>query len=67
MSTFYCVETGPDRTRIKLVKNGIGAVINLNTTEVVEKKYEITELKPVDVNHNEYYRFQYKRFFLLKL
>lgn len=35
---YIIFESGPDRTRIKLSKSGIGTVININTTEVVEKK-----------------------------
>jgi len=35
---YIILESGPDRTKIKLSKTGIGTVINSNTTEVVEKK-----------------------------
>lgn len=35
---YIILESGPDRTRIKLSKSGIGTVINLNTDEAVEKK-----------------------------
>jgi len=35
---YIILESGPDRTRIKLSKSGIGTVINVNTAEVVEKK-----------------------------
>ncbi|MBU3154739.1 preprotein translocase subunit YajC [Clostridium estertheticum] len=35
---YIILESGPDRTRIKLSKSGIGTVINLNTDAVVEKK-----------------------------
>ncbi|MBW9171094.1 preprotein translocase subunit YajC [Clostridium estertheticum] len=35
---YIILESGPDRTRIKLSKSGIGTVINLNTNEAVEKK-----------------------------
>ncbi|MBU3158621.1 preprotein translocase subunit YajC [Clostridium frigoris] len=35
---YIILESGPDRTRIKLSKSGIGTVINLKTDEVVEKK-----------------------------
>ena len=35
---YIILESGPDRTRIKLSKSGIGTVINLNATEVVVEK-----------------------------
>ena len=35
---YIILESGPDRTRIKLSKSGIGTVVNLNSAEVVEKK-----------------------------
>ena len=35
---YIIFESGPDRTRIKLSKSGIGTVINVNSAEVVEKK-----------------------------
>jgi preprotein translocase subunit YajC len=35
---YIILESGPDRTRVKLSKSGIGTVINLNSDEVVEKK-----------------------------
>ena len=35
---YIILESGPDRTRFKLSKTGIGTVVNPNTTEVVEKK-----------------------------
>ncbi|MBX4259910.1 preprotein translocase subunit YajC [Clostridium estertheticum] len=35
---YIILESGPDRTRIKLAKSGIGTVINLNTDTAVEKK-----------------------------
>ncbi len=35
---YIILESGPDRTRIKLSKSGIGTVINVSNAEVVEKK-----------------------------
>ncbi|HEY8804894.1 MAG TPA: preprotein translocase subunit YajC [Clostridium sp.] len=35
---YIILESGPDRTRIKLAKSGIGTVINVSNAEVVEKK-----------------------------
>lgn len=35
---YIILESGPDRTKFKLSKTGIGTVINLKTNEVVEKK-----------------------------
>ncbi|HEY8888757.1 MAG TPA: preprotein translocase subunit YajC [Clostridium sp.] len=35
---YIILESGPDRTRIKLSKSGIGTVTNLNSAEVVEAK-----------------------------
>ncbi|MGV8980400.1 preprotein translocase subunit YajC [Clostridium sp.] len=35
---YIILESGPDRTRIKLGKSGIGTVINTNSAEVLEKK-----------------------------
>lgn len=35
---YIILESGPDRTRVKLSKSGIGTVINVNNAEVVEKK-----------------------------
>ncbi|WP_298843904.1 preprotein translocase subunit YajC [Clostridium sp.] len=35
---YIILESGPDRTKIKVSKSGIGTVINSNTAEVVEKK-----------------------------
>lgn len=35
---YIILESGPDRTRVKLSKSGIGTVINVNSDEVVEKK-----------------------------
>mgnify|MGYP001559936604 FL=1 len=35
---YVILESGPDRTRVKLSKSGIGTVINVNSDEVVEKK-----------------------------
>lgn len=35
---YIIFESGPDRTRIKLAKSGIGTVINSDSVEVVEKK-----------------------------
>ena len=35
---YIILESGPDRTRIKLSKSGIGTVININSAEVVEAK-----------------------------
>jgi preprotein translocase subunit YajC len=32
------LESGPDRARIKLSKNGIGSITNSNTTNTVDKK-----------------------------
>ena len=32
------LESGPDRARIKLSKNGIGSVINENNTDMLQKK-----------------------------
>ena len=32
------LESGPDRARIKLSKNGIGSVINANSTDMLQKK-----------------------------
>jgi len=32
------LESGPDRARIKLSKNGIGSVINANNTDMLQKK-----------------------------
>ena len=32
------LESGPDRTRIKLAKTGIGTVVNLSDAVIVEKK-----------------------------
>ena len=32
------LESGPDRSRIKLAKSGIGTVINSNSAEILEKK-----------------------------
>jgi preprotein translocase subunit YajC len=32
------LESGPDRARIKLSKNGISTVINSNSTDMLEKK-----------------------------
>jgi preprotein translocase subunit YajC len=32
------LESGPDRARIKLSKNGISSVINSNSTDMLEKK-----------------------------
>ena len=32
------LESGPDRTRFKLAKSGIGTVIVTNNAEIVEKK-----------------------------
>ncbi|MBU3180779.1 preprotein translocase subunit YajC [Clostridium psychrophilum] len=35
---YIILESGPDRTRIKLAKSGIGSAINVSTSEVAEKK-----------------------------
>ena len=35
---YIILESGPDRTRVKLSKSGIGTVINESNAEVVEKK-----------------------------
>lgn len=35
---YIILESGPDRTRFKLGKSGIGTVINTNSAEVLEKK-----------------------------
>ena len=35
---YIILESGPDRTRSKLSKTGIGTVIDSNTNEVIEKK-----------------------------
>ena len=35
---YIIMESGPDRTKIKLSKSGIGTVVNTNSAEVVEKK-----------------------------
>jgi preprotein translocase subunit YajC len=35
---YIILESGPDRTRIKLSKSGIGTVITLDTAEVVVEK-----------------------------
>jgi len=35
---YIILESGPDRTRVKLSKSGIGTVINVSNAEVVEKK-----------------------------
>ncbi|MGH4137463.1 preprotein translocase subunit YajC [Clostridium sp.] len=35
---YIILESGPDRTRVKLGKSGIGTVINTNSAEVLEKK-----------------------------
>jgi len=35
---YIILESGPDRTRIKLGKSGIGTVVNTNSAEVLEKK-----------------------------
>ena len=35
---YVILESGPDRTKIKLGKSGIGSVINSNSDDLVEKK-----------------------------
>jgi len=35
---YVILESGPDRTKIKLGKSGIGSVINSNSGDLVEKK-----------------------------
>jgi len=35
---YIILESGPDRTRVKLAKSGIGTVINVSNAEIVEKK-----------------------------
>jgi len=35
---YVILESGPDRTKIKLGKRGIGSVINSNSGDLVEKK-----------------------------
>lgn len=35
---YIILESGPDRTRIKLAKSGIATAINVSNSEVVEKK-----------------------------
>ncbi|MEK6264049.1 MAG: preprotein translocase subunit YajC [Clostridium sp.] len=35
---YIVLESGPDRTRFKLAKSGIGTVIVTNSAEIVEKK-----------------------------
>ena len=35
---YVILESGPDRTKIKLGKSGIGSVININSNDLVEKK-----------------------------
>jgi len=35
---YIIMESGPDRTKIKLSKSGIGTVVNSNSAEIVEKK-----------------------------
>ena len=36
--SYVILESGPDRTKIKLGKSGIGSVINSNSGDLVEKK-----------------------------
>ena len=37
---YVILESGPDRTKIKLAKTGIGTVRNSNSSEVVREKIE---------------------------
>ena len=36
--SYVILESGPDRTKIKLGKSGIGSVLNSNSNDLVEKK-----------------------------
>ncbi len=35
---YIILESGPDRSRIKLAKSGIGTVVNTNNAEILDKK-----------------------------